>query len=1699
MSTTTPIMRTESFFDQIDRKYPYIPNVFAAITNFQFGHSSQFTLTSNITLSLSSSYDLQLLNQLSTDRQSIIQVEYAYFFFCSRKKDCSLVSKDINETNPLIPQTIYLTAEYSSSKYFLVLADNSIIQNGLLRRNNTSSLQPVIHFVKQFKASGNNFEGNLTLPPLQISETGTLSYHILEAKPTDPTKPFWSIGVYGSYFQEFPSADLSFGVTEDYIFPVSTSFDTLVMWRIYTHDQADSFKCKLSITFRGIITNLLINSVSIFEESTIDQFILKTFNTSRTFRIDPDQAMILTIFGRLLEINSIDFIECSNFMNTPVSSTFTSYYYKALEVPSFNKNYTANSICPSGCLVCLNATYCIKCLDDNFWHEGSCWETCPPTQNVYANKLNKCDQGPHNSALRIYTPYIDNNWIDAFHEIYPFKPSDRIVHILYPYPTQYGRLPKPLPAGTIPSLGNSVCIISKLNPPTADLIPLLVYGPVPAIDQGNVEIKILVYTLAPLGTQTVATYDSSDRIIPSSSYRFLPEPLSPTLAATNRYFELDALVDCFEDCQIYVVFEGFLEIIMNDRTVVANAKADFLLEYITNRSFTGSHMISMRGENLTYFSYEILGGHEKYALESFLLEDSVNSTEADSFDIVNCINWWSGVCYSCKPGFYLSLDQTTCTPSCPSGQLANPIERICTTSCDWLNDTKYCRPACPTPKTYFTAENGCANSCHYSCLECFGPESNNCFGSCESPRILVGNECQCPPDLIDDPLVEACVPRSFLNLSLAEPISTCSDVNVTTILSPLDRNREPPIVINWLIISSNATDLTHLDQMRNFLKTQSSKSILIDKTKFESNAQYTLRAWFINSLGENISNTITFDIPPVFNLSIEGAPSLTIDYFVDNIIKVIPNFNPCFPLGQHANAYWTSSPTLNNLNQYIDPYNPFHLKLPTCYLKKFSSYNFEVLITSSSALGVWARGSSQVITRDEIFEAVILNGNQQHPSSQDLVLRGEIAFIGSCPDSEAILYNWTCFVNQTNIIQPCNGPPGFFGTPQSSSSLTYSKNYFQQGDILLITLQVIKGLNSANTTANITIASPTTLSIQLTCKNTPRAPFCTKYSQANDLILEASVFNALPSSLNYTWTSSPLIESSPYLNTVKIFKNDIPLPEGRLRIYLHAQNQTHQGDNFIDITLNTGPENGSITISPESGTSMSTEFTIALLEWEDEDMPLKYSVYFSYTFSDPNTEFQLLSSAQEEAQFQTFLSCVPPFSIVHIKGVIQDNFGATSEVLGTVNVSKFEGDLQESIQNLDNILDDMSNDDPETKLKKITTTTNELSNLISSLESNVTQCPTCSGRGACSDESTPFTCVCTNGYAPPYCALSDNEVKQIEDIKLKILDKLAETYGALGNVTKDQVLETLKALSGNPDANTNKTLKAIEQLLRTVIGLNDPKTILTESQTESLASILDNMLKYASITDCKLQTEFSKLLMNSSIDYLNLISASTLQNKITNENASLIITNNFDVSVGKYTECSLTSGNISASDSAPSISLDSKSSSPPNCTKELSLAYYAINSNLFDCESANVSKSFVSLEIKDPETGESVLEDFKAEIEVLPGMTCPPNCAKSESSSSCQCEDLSVLDVSSQMKNLFANSNLNKLSNVNALKDWQFWKSVAFWSVLSMVVWYLVTILITSTCLAKYSLMQSIKKKYDGMTCESMFILFLVIPPIKLG
>ncbi len=83
---------------------------------------------------------------------------------------------------------------------------------------------------------------------------------------------------------------------------------------------------------------------------------------------------------------------------------------------------------------------------------------------------------------------------------------------------------------------------------------------------------------------------------------------------------------------------------------------------------------------------------------------------------------------------------------------------------------------------------------------------------------------------------------------------------------------------------------------------------------------------------------------------------------------------------------------------------------------------------------------------------------------------------------------------------------------------------------------------------------------------------------------------------------------------------------------------------------------------------------------------------------------------------------------------------------------------------------------------------------------------------------------------------------------------------------------------------------------------------------------------------------------------------------------------------------------------------------------------------------------------------------------------CPLSC-KVLPDRRCQCQDLGPFDVGRQIARVFQSSNIIYIKNISSVLQFQFWKTVSFWSVFLFTAWFIATLFILKFKVPKYDAM----------------------------
>mmetsp|Transcript_20488 Transcript_20488/g.17869 ORF Transcript_20488/g.17869 Transcript_20488/m.17869 type:complete len:206 (+) Transcript_20488:2175-2792(+) len=188
--------------------------------------------------------------------------------------------------------------------------------------------------------------------------------------------------------------------------------------------------------------------------------------------------------------------------------------------------------------------------------------------------------------------------------------------------------------------------------------------------------------------------------------------------------------------------------------------------------------------------------------------------------------------------------------------------------------------------------------------------------------------------------------------------------------------------------------------------------------------------------------------------------------------------------------------------------------------------------------------------------------------------------------------------------------------------------------------------------------------------------------------------------------------------------------------------------------------------------------------------------------------------------------------------------------------------------------------------------------------------------------------------------------------------------------------------------------------------------------------------------------------------------------------ALTINTGNFDIITQTLNECSIEDAVFNAENDSPLFEFTRKNQSTPcDSEKIVKVKLVSFNSNAFNCSNLDIEKNLVGIELEDSQ-GNSLNEEYSAEITPKKGVPCPNSCKVQEIDGPCVCDDLSDFDIKNQLQVLVANSRIGEIANLDALKDWEFYKSFIFYILVAIVLITLLSAILILTKAKKWCVVE---------------------------
>eukprot|EP00330_Aristerostoma_sp_ATCC50986_P007458 CAMPEP_0114593208 /NCGR_PEP_ID=MMETSP0125-20121206/14841_1 /TAXON_ID=485358 ORGANISM="Aristerostoma sp., Strain ATCC 50986" /NCGR_SAMPLE_ID=MMETSP0125 /ASSEMBLY_ACC=CAM_ASM_000245 /LENGTH=186 /DNA_ID=CAMNT_0001792235 /DNA_START=5750 /DNA_END=6310 /DNA_ORIENTATION=- len=171
------------------------------------------------------------------------------------------------------------------------------------------------------------------------------------------------------------------------------------------------------------------------------------------------------------------------------------------------------------------------------------------------------------------------------------------------------------------------------------------------------------------------------------------------------------------------------------------------------------------------------------------------------------------------------------------------------------------------------------------------------------------------------------------------------------------------------------------------------------------------------------------------------------------------------------------------------------------------------------------------------------------------------------------------------------------------------------------------------------------------------------------------------------------------------------------------------------------------------------------------------------------------------------------------------------------------------------------------------------------LAANTTQ------NGTCDD--TDF-CQCSTSleYAD-YCS---NYQTEIIEIKGEILEEIEEAINEIGSqVDREFSLDTIQSLSEHSQLNSDETILKTADILDLLLNSSIYSNPLNGDEESKVSKTIDQMIQYASDTNCKAEGNIVTMLKENMEDYLDVLASNFLKRTVPGESPSIQINNHYNI------------------------------------------------------------------------------------------------------------------------------------------------------------------------------------------------------------
>ena len=389
-------------------------------------------------------------------------------------------------------------------------------------------------------------------------------------------------------------------------------------------------------------------------------------------------------------------------------------------------------------------------------------------------------------------------------------------------------------------------------------------------------------------------------------------------------------------------------------------------------------------------------------------------------------------------------------------------------------------------------------------------------------------------------------------------------------------------------------------------------SVMAAGTEYEvvvtmSNAEY-------GSTVEKSVRVTRYASASLADVLVSGAQERTNDCSTAVVLDAVVVLSLCSDLDPSVVYNWTSS-TSPDLVQGLQT-NSSRLYVPAHTFAPGSTYGFSVSVAPAANrtdTSSTAEAQVTVVTRYTPLVSAIAGGSRHVPQTGFLILDGSGSYDPSaaCGGGSSFLRRWTC---QTADGQSCWEANDFGSTDEFSQAgqVNISTVLLKSNEPLTFT-QEIYATDVGGRTGDA-LAKSAAVDVRVVPSNITQVMIHSSAATASGVVLRGEAVHAGSGTeqVSYQWSSQPGLPSSVLMSASALAVPHSLLAEGAeytFTLTVQESDTIAPGSASVAVQVNAPPSAGAFTVTPLTGDSMSTPFSVLFSSWKDEDEPLFHSVH----------------------------------------------------------------------------------------------------------------------------------------------------------------------------------------------------------------------------------------------------------------------------------------------------------------------------------------------------------------------------------------------------------------------------------------------------------------------------------------------------------